>query len=54
MDVSVERLAGNQVEMTITVSPEDVDSAVQKAGLSQSESTCRVSERERSQDGCLS
>ncbi len=31
MDVSVERLAGNQVEMTITVSPEDVDSAVQKA-----------------------
>lgn len=31
MDVSVERLAGNQVEMTITVSPEDVDSAVHKA-----------------------
>jgi trigger factor len=31
VDVSVERLAGNQVEMTITVSPEDVDSAVQKA-----------------------
>ncbi|NLU42337.1 MAG: trigger factor [Firmicutes bacterium] len=31
MDVSVERLAGNQVEMTITVSPADVDSAVQKA-----------------------
>jgi trigger factor len=29
--VSVERLAGNQVEMTITVSPEDVDSAVHKA-----------------------
>jgi trigger factor len=31
VDVSVERLAGNQVEMTITVSPADVDSAVQKA-----------------------
>jgi trigger factor len=31
VDVSVERLAGNQVEMTITVSPEDVDSAVHKA-----------------------
>lgn len=31
MEVSVEKLEGNQVQMTITVSQKDVDSAVQKA-----------------------
>lgn len=31
MDVSVERLEGNQVQMTVTVPPEDVNQAVEKA-----------------------
>ncbi|NLH13557.1 MAG: trigger factor, partial [Firmicutes bacterium] len=31
MDVSVEKLEGNQVQMTVTVPPEDVDEAVKKA-----------------------
>ena len=33
MDVSVEKLEGNQVQMTVTVPPEDVDEAVESSSV---------------------